>query len=265
MVITERLAREMFRSTGVVGREMLIDYKPFTVCGVVKDVSSQFFVACADFWANYLSRKYIEESGYGSENVSGYVEFILLAKKGKAGAVKEEVAQRVERFNETLRETTFKLEPQTHNEYTFSDFLGVNSVLLYGLLACIFLIIPAVNISGLISSMLDKRYEEIGVRKAYGASRASIVNQFLSENLLLISIGGIIGLFLSFLMIYLFRSWLLGVSVAYLATLNLSWWMFFRPSVFIIALLSCLLFNLLSTLIPVWYISKKYITDTLNV
>jgi len=265
VVITERLAREMFQSTDVVGREMLISYEPYKICGVVKDVSSQFSVAYADFWANYLSQKNIEESSYGSENIGGNTRFIILAKKGKVGDVKKEVEQNLERFNGTLRETTFELVPQTHNEYTFSDLLGINPILLYGLLACIFLLIPAVNISGLISSMLDKRYEEMGVRKVYGATRTSIVNQYLSENLLLIFVGGIIGLFLSFLLIYVFRSWLLGVSVAYTSTLNLSWWMFFRPSIFIIALLGCFLFNLLSTLIPVWYTSGKNITDTLKV
>ena len=265
VVITERLAREMFQSTDVVGREMLINYEPYSVCGVVKDVSSQFSVAYADFWANYLSQKDIEENGYGSENVAGGTKFIVLAPKGKRENVKQELTSNVERFNENLQDTVFELNPKTHNEYTFSDLLGINPMLMYGLLACIFLIIPAVNISGLISSMLDKRYEEIGVRKVYGASSVSIINQFLSENLLLIFLGGVIGLFLSFLTIYLFRNWLLGVSVAYTATLNLSWWMFFRPSVFIVAFSGCLLFNLLSTLVPVWYTSKKNITDTLNV
>jgi putative ABC transport system permease protein len=263
-VITERLAREMFRSTDVVGREMLISYEPYTVCGVVKNVSSLFSVAYSDFWANYLSRKDVAESGYGSENVAGGTKFIALAQSGKVEEVKDEIARNVERFNETLRETAFELAPETHNEYTFSDFSGIHSTLMYGLLACIFLIVPAVNISGLISSMLDKRFGEIGIRKAYGASGASIVSQFLWENLLLILIGGVIGLLLSFLTIYAFRGWLLGVSTAYTATLNLSWWMFFRPSVFITAFAGCLLFNVLSTLVPVWYTSKKNIIRCLQ-
>lgn len=265
VVITERLAREMFQSTDVVGREMLINYEPYTICGITKDVSSQFSIAYADFWPNYFSQKDIKENGYGSENIAGGTMFITLAKKGKTRAVKEELDKSVQRFTETLRETTFEMKPETHNEFTFSDLLGINPVLLYGLLACIFLVIPAVNISGLISSMLDKRYGEIGVRKVYGASKMTIIHQFLSENLLLIFMGGVIGLFLSFIMIYIFRSWLLGVSVAYASTLDLSWWMFFRPSIFVMALVGCLLFNLLSTLLPVWYTSSKNIIDTLKV
>lgn len=264
VVITEHLARQMFRSTDVVGREMLVNYQPYTICGVVKEVSSQFSVAYADFWANYLSQENIEESGYGSELVAGGSKFIVIAQKGKREKVKEEINNSVRRFNESLRETTFEMKPETHNEYTFSSIFGINPVLFYGLLAGIFLIVPAVNISGLISSMLDKRYEEIGIRKTYGASRRAIIRQFLSENLLLILIGGCIGLLLSFAGIYLFRNWLLGVSVAYISTLHLQWWMFFRLSVFLTAFLGCLLFNLLSTLIPVWHTSGKNISASLN-
>lgn len=263
-IITERLARRMFQTTDVVGREMLINYEHYTICGVVKDVSSQFSIAYADFWGNYTAQQNIKESGYGSENVGGNTRFIVLAPKGKTEKIKEEINNSVAQFNESLRETTFRLNPQKHSEYTFSDLLGMNPILLYGLLVCIFLIIPAINISGLISSMLDKRYGEIGVRKVYGASRFSIINQFLSENLLLIIIGGVIGLLLSILTIFIFRNWLLGVSVAYTATLNLSWWMFFRPSIFIMAFLGCLLFNVLSTFIPVWYTSNRNITETLK-
>lgn len=265
VVITERLARQMFQTADAVGREMLINYNPYTVCGVVKDVSSQFSVAYADFWGNYMSQENITESAWGAENIAGQTKFIALAQRGKVNKLTAELEQNLSAFNQSLIESVFELKPKTHNEYVFSDVLGVSPMLFYVLLACIFLIIPAVNISGLISSMLDKRYEEIGVRKVYGASRQSIIHQFLSENLLLVFIGGVIGLFLSFLALHLFNSWLLGVSVAYISSLNLSWWMFFRPSVFLMAFAGCLAFNVLSIWIPVWYASKRNIADTLKV
>lgn len=265
-VITERVARETFQTTDVVGREMLVNFLPYTICGVVKDVSSQFSTAYCDFWANLTAMDgYGDiEEGNGSERVSGALGFIALASKGKRGAAKEEIERGNERFNQGLIETTLSMKVKTHTEYTFLTFFNLNPALVYVLLACIFLIVPAINISGLIFSMLDKRFEEVGIRKVYGASKTSIVNLFLSENLLLILVGGIVGLLLSFLTIYLFKNWLLGVSVAYASTLNLSWWMFFRPSVFLSAFVICLLFNLLSTFIPIWYTSGKNIIATLK-
>lgn len=264
IVITEQMARETFQTADVVGREILVNYIPYTVCGVVKDVSSQFPTAYCEFWANLAGIDGFEEEGSGSERVAGNIQFLVLAPKGKRAAMKGEVEKAVDRFNQSLLETTFTLKLKTHNEYTFSSFFDLNPMLVYVLLVCIFLIVPAVNISGLIFSMLDKRFEEVGIRKVYGASKASVARLFLSENLLLILIGGAVGLLLSFLTIYLFRNWLLGVSVAYASSLHLSWWMFFRPSVFLSAFGICLLFNLLSTFIPIWYTAGKNIIETLK-
>ncbi len=264
IILSERIAREMFHTSDVAGREVLINYEPYTVCGVVKDVSSQFSIAYCDLWMNFTAMRNILEYGNGSERVNGNVSFIALAKPGQVETLRQEIRTEIERFNSQLTETTFEMRAETHNQYTFSDFFDLSPALIYTLLAGIFLIVPAMNISGLISSMLDKRYEEIGVRKVYGASRFSVVRQFLVENLLLVVMGGVIGVLFSFLALYLFRNWLLGVKVSYISTLHLSGWMFFRPSVFLAALAICLLFNLLSTFIPVWLASRKNIVDTLK-
>ncbi|MDL2305325.1 ABC transporter permease [Bacteroides sp. OttesenSCG-928-D19] len=264
VVITERLARDMFQSSEVVGREMLINYRTYTICGVVKNVSSQFSIAYADFWASYTAQPNILTWGNGSENVAGTTRFIAVAKPGKRAELKQEIRASVKRFSNSLTETTFTLRADTHDEYTFSGFFDLSPVLMYVLLAFIFLLIPAVNISGFISSMLDKRYEEIAIRKVYGASRWSIATRFLNENFRLVLIGGGLGLVLSIVLVYLFRTWLLGVSVAYTANLVLEWRMFFRPSIFIAALAGCIVFNLLSTFVPVWIASGRNIVDTLK-
>lgn len=265
IVITERVARELFHTTDIVGREVLINFKPYSILGVVENVSSQFNLAYGDFWANMSAenQKYVTHAT-GSEGVNGYISFIALAKPGQISSLRSELDKGVLNLNNNLAETTFKLKIKSHPDYSFSSFFDFSPQFAYGLLIMILLIIPAVNISGLIFSMLDKRYTEIGIRKAYGASNGSVINLFLSENLLLILIGGIIGLLFSFLVIYLFRNWLLGVSVAYVSTLSLSWWMLFRPSVFLIAFVVCVSFNLLSTLIPVWYISRKNVVEALK-
>lgn len=44
-VITESVARSLFGSTDVAGREFSIDYKPMRVCGVVRDVTPLAFAA----------------------------------------------------------------------------------------------------------------------------------------------------------------------------------------------------------------------------
>lgn len=264
VVVSEQTARELFYSTDVVGRDVLIDFIPYTICGVVENVSPQFSVAFSDFWANLSGNQELVDFQSGSEGVNGFITFIAKAKPGKMKDLKAEMEESAENFNTSLLDTTFSMEVKTHSEFTFAKIMDINPIIIYVLLACILLIVPAVNISGLISSMLNKRFEEIGIRKVYGASTGTITSQFLTENLLLIIIGGVIGLILSFIILYVFRTWLLGVSVAHISQIEMSWNMFFRPSIFLMAFVFCLVFNLLSTFLPVWYVSGKNIINTLK-
>lgn len=264
VVVTEKTAREIFYSSDIVGREIWINFIPYTICGVVDNVSSQFSIAFADFWANLSANSQLIEQGSGVENVNGWIDFIACAYPGKINQLSREIEDNVKTYNDNLLEAAFVVKTKTHTEYTFNKIMDINPVIMYVLLVCILLIVPGVNISGLISSMLNKRYGEIGIRKAYGESRSGIAVQFLTENLLLIIIGGIIGMLLSFLMLYVFRTWLLGVSAAYVSQIEFSWWTFFRPSVFLAVFVFCLLFNLISTFIPVWHVSGRNINDTLK-
>jgi ABC-type antimicrobial peptide transport system, permease component len=55
---------------------------------------------------------------------------------------------------------------------------------------------------------MRRRLAEMGVRKAFGATRRTLLNQLISENLLLTLCGGFVGLLITWLLLYVFRSWL---------------------------------------------------------
>jgi len=51
-----------------------------------------------------------------------------------------------------------------------------------------------------------ERTREIGIRKAVGAQNNDIIMQFLCESLVLCVIGGIIGILLSYLIVFALRN-----------------------------------------------------------
>ena len=137
----------------------------------------------------------------------------------------------------------------------------------YVLTLLVFLIVPAVNLSGLTLSRMRKRLSEMGVRKAFGASRRELMVQVLSENMLYSLLGGILGLVLSYLATFLLGGMLFSIDfvadgVSDLTTLCVD--LLFDPAVFMLAFLSCFLLNLLSAAIPAWRITRTNIVDAIN-
>lgn len=120
------------------------------------------------------------------------------------------------------------------------------------------LIVPALNLTGVVQSSVQKRKEEIGVRKAFGATGGDVMRQVLSENLVLTCIGGVIGIGLSLLLLVLCKSFVLDESV------TLTPAMLFRPGLFLAALLLTFLLNGLSAIIPAWRTMRSPIVDSLR-
>ena len=78
----------------------------------------------------------------------------------------------------------------------------------YLLIALVFLLVPAINLTGLISSRMQERTEEMGLRKAFafafpgdaGADREPAVDLY----------RGVVGLLVSWLLVVVLRNYLLS-------------------------------------------------------
>ena len=119
---------------------------------------------------------------------------------------------------------------------------------------------------------MEKRLPELGIRKAFGATRTVLVRQVVTENFLLTFLGGAVGLMLSYLLVYFSSQWLVPSSILYNITdmsaqlgdaVGVTPAMLFNIRVFIGALLAVLLMNLLSSLVPAYRFTRKNIIDAL--
>lgn len=68
-------------------------------------------------------------------------------------------------------------DERTLYSYGIHLFRGkdISAPLVYSMLLMVLLIVPAINISGMTNARMQERVTEIAVRKAYGASRISIM------------------------------------------------------------------------------------------
>ena len=114
------------------------------------------------------------------------------------------------------------------------------------LIFLILLIVPAINLSSMTHSRLRQRISEIGIRQAFGCTRWSIVNQILTENLIVTLYAGLLGLALGVATAYCFNAALFtppfsSYSNAPLVNIGIP----LHLSTFGYALLFCFVLNLL--------------------
>lgn len=118
------------------------------------------------------------------------------------------------------------------------------------LITSLSLIVGSVGIANIMFVSVKERTKEIGVRKAIGAKRRTILLQFLVESCIICLLGGIIGLFISFPISIL-------IDAAVLPTAMPLW-------VVILALFISVLFGVLAGFFPAFQASKLDPVDALR-
>jgi putative ABC transport system permease protein len=208
-VINDSTRRRFFGDAPAVGRSITVDGQTFRVVGVVEDVPMTRLVPFADVWAPISTSK---SEGYRFEQKTDDFMAIVLAKsKSDFPRLKRELQRRLEAnpppdakqftMRVSALETPFEAIASQLPTNLIAERTGVHpSTLLRGILAvlaALFMVLPAMNLVNLNLSRMFERASEIGVRKAYGASRLRLVGQFVLENVVLTFLGAVVGLALS--------------------------------------------------------------------
>lgn len=266
MVVSEGIARQLYGTVDVTGKTILYNNLPYTVCGVVKNVSRVAETSFGDVWIPYTTDERMLKS-YSGEGMTGPLSVCLLAaQRSDFDAIRSEITRETARYNATKKDYKLSLleNPLTRfdiaigsdsiHKVRFADYMAET-----GLLLLFLLLVPALNLIGVTQSFVQKRQGEMGVRKAFGASFLTLTMQILNENLVITLMGGLLGLGLAFPMLYLCKEFMLNTGDV---MLNAD--MLFQPAVFVAALFFCLLLNLLSAGIPAVKIARSTIVKALK-
>lgn len=271
-VITSSVAREVFKSTDVVGREIQLNTTPYTVCAVVEDVSSLADHAYGQIWIPFTSTGLEKETW--NDDLQGMLSATILARSSSDfDAIRDEIARVGASYNSQLAGTSgyeiiWRNRPYTQEKDAVAHWANIEPDLEKDrkdrmMVFLILLIVPAINLSAMTQSRMRRRMEEIAVRRAYGASVWRMVSSLVGENLITTLIAGAIGLLLCVVFAWLCGPMLFASmsssSVAPKAGMDvlLHW------STFAWALGFCFVINLLCSGLPAWRASRQNIVNSL--
>lgn len=275
-VVSESLARRLFNTSDATGKTFLLNFEEYQVSGVVEDVPSIAQFCYAEMWIPFTNRPSQIQGSKWCDFILGHMQLYILAKKpGDFDAIRREAEENCRRYSANIPQYNFVLNEQP--DTVLRAWLRTDSFaspkfmkLFIQIFSVIFLLllVPSINLTGMTASRMKKRMEELGIRKAFGAQNRTLLLQILYENLLLTLLGGLIGLLISYGLIFMLKGWLLGNydwdGSSLTASIDLSPGMLINPAIFGYTLIFCLVLNLMSALLPAWHALRRPIVDALN-
>ena len=277
-VITDKLARRIFGTKKhLVGKDLRVASDTLTICGVVKAGS----IVSSKSYADLYTCCYSKDDLFDYWGFNSIQEVIIVSRDGKQ--LRADINEMMNRLNAELKasgENWKFLPPEealsphwmlglSNNTFNVSYQSGDWVYML--LLILMLLLVPTVNLSGIISGRMESRLAEMGVRKAFAAKKRELLFQIMAENIVLTFIGSVVGLLMAWGIVSWGGIWMLDAlgfsyNTAYFVDMNdfvATGEMLFAPVVFGIALFVCLFINTLAAVVPAWLSLRKPIVESM--
>jgi putative ABC transport system permease protein len=225
VVLTRVLAEKLFGDSNPVGQRITLMAEQFQVVGVsdhwaplpryYRVIGGGAFGTDNEYFIPFSSAIRNESGINGSMNCSGnpgpgyaaliasdctWIQFWFETAVASDRADLQNYLDNYADEQRKLGRLPRKAENKLYDVMQWLDHLGVvgNDNKLSAWLAFGFLILCLVNTIGLLLAKFSVRAAEVGIRRALGASRKDIFQQFLVESTVVGLVGGILGLLLAF-------------------------------------------------------------------
>lgn len=207
IAISEELAKKLFHTTDVVGKEMtwrnaeLKNENHVLISGVFKNTPAN----SSDHFDFLVPLEFLlANSNYQKWGNHGPNTFVVL----KEGADPDQFAGKIKNYmvgkGQLYRELFIRpyADGYLYGKYENGVMTGgrIDYVQLFSLIAVFILLIACINFMNLSTAKASRRMKEVGIKKVMGASRKSLILQYMSESVLLTFLA----LFLALLGVELF-------------------------------------------------------------
>ena len=236
-VIGHKVAEELFgNSDKAVGKQLDFNHHKAIIVGVLEKQGNSLLGGFNYDDCILLSYRYFA-SIYVIKQSSPFI--MVQAKKNIA------TTSLSDELDGIMRQAR-KLSPQQADDFSLNDvnLLGNSLNGLFGSLnlggwaiAGLSLLVGAFGVANIMFVTVRERTAQIGLKKAIGANKRTILTEFLLESAFLCVIGGLLGLFLV---------WILTLALSKVLPFPI----FIAPNIILLALSICIVLGVLSGIIP---------------
>lgn len=199
--IGDKLAETLFGSEDPIGRTVEVDDQPYTVVGVMQPKMQTSMNNGPD-----SERLIMPYTTFKTVYNWRYLYEILLRPSERSRAKELETDIRY------LLGKKYRFDPEDEYAVRIWNFIEFEEIgkkiwlgfnIFFGVIGSLTLIVAGVGVANIMYVVVKERTRELGIKRAVGAKRWHIMMQYISESFFLTGGGGVVGIAISLLIIWL--------------------------------------------------------------
>ena len=271
IVISESFARKYFGNENPIGEVLITsNFGNCNVTGVIKDIpaNSHLRFDCLISMATIVELTGVDRFNSRSApsfwNISAF-GYIMLADNARIEDLLAKFPGFYDKYMSSLGKqinASFRLQATRIDKVHFGSKLefdlpvgNISYIIIFSLVGVFMLLIASLNYMNMATARSTNRSREVGLRKVIGATRGSLIRQFISESMVLVIIALIIALVATIFILPSFNT---------LTDKALKIGSLFDPLTFLLILLITLFVGLISGSYPAFYLSSFSPLDVLK-
>lgn len=265
IVITGQIAKKYFGNSSALGKTITLqgerDVKVTGVINKVPDnshfhfdgfISKTTYPAKQEYWTNISSYTYLVLSN-AADAKKIEAQFPALVLRYAAPEIQHDMGVSMAESQKAVNTFRFYLMPLTDihlrslTKYEMEPNGDIHYIYIFSALALFILLLACINFMNLSTASSLKRAKEVGIRKVMGSIKSSLVNQFLTESVLVTALSMIIALALVYITLPYFNN---------LAGKQFTISLFFSKITLTIEVLLVLLVGIAAGIYPAFFLSS---------
>jgi len=196
VVLSKEMSKKMFGNKNPLGKTLVIHNKfKVTVTGIAENVTQNSHIKY-DAVVSFATLTQIPDFYTGWDGNYSFYTYLLVEEGIPASEAKPKIADLFNRkLNNKIKESGWNYEPilePLKDIYLRSDLLydfvrsgSIKNVYIFSGVAFFILLIATINFMNISTALSLKRMKEVAIRKVTGATKNTIIRQFLGESLLM--------------------------------------------------------------------------------